>query len=91
MRIQGTEAKLMSSKNKYPHFIFSPLIDSDFHLWKVDSLNQVFSAWMKTVSQQTKQDGDSEDSDRTHFADEVLRPHSTESEIGEQCRETRSV
>lgn len=87
MGIQGTEAKLMSSKNKYPHFIFSLLTDLEFHLLKVDSLNKVFYAWMKIVSQQTKQDRDLEDSYWTHFADEVLCPHSTENEIEEQCRE----
>lgn len=45
---------------------------------------------MKIVSQQTKQDGDWEDSYRTHFADEVLRPYSTENNIEAQCREKRS-
>lgn len=42
---------------------------------------------MKIVSQQTKQDGDWEDSYQTHFADEVLCPYSTENEIEAQCRE----
>lgn len=69
MEIQGTEAKLMSSKNKGTHFIFSMTVD--FHLLKSDSLNKLLYAWMKTVSQQTKQDGDLEDSYVIHFTDEV--------------------
>lgn len=46
----------MSSKDKHTHFIFSLPIDLDFYLLKVDSVNEVFYAWMKIVSQQTKQD-----------------------------------
>lgn len=37
-------------------------IDSDFNLMKDDSFNNVLYAWMKTVSQQTKQNGYLEDS-----------------------------
>lgn len=69
MEIQGTEAKLMSSKNKGTHFIFTMTVD--VHLLKSDSLNKLLYAWMKIVSQQTKQDGDLEDSYVIHFADEV--------------------
>lgn len=76
----------MSSQNKYTHFIFSLPVDLDFHLLKVDSLNKVFYAWMKTVSQQTKQDGVLEDSYQPHFADGVLCPNSAENGIEEQCK-----
>lgn len=47
---QGTEAKLMTSKNKYAHFSVRVSIDSDFNLMKVNSFNNVFYAWMKSVS-----------------------------------------
>lgn len=68
----------MSSKDKYTHFSFSRPIESDFHLWKADSLNKVFYAWVKIVSQQTNQDECLENSYQTHFVDEVLCPNSTE-------------
>lgn len=68
----------MSSKDKYTHFSFSRPIQSDFHLWKADSLNKVFYAWVKIVSQQTNQDECLENSYQTHFVDEVLCPNSTE-------------
>lgn len=78
MGLQGTEEKLMSSKDKYTHFSFSRPIESDFHLWKADSLNKVFYAWVKIVSQQTNQDECLENSYQTHFVDEVLCPNSKE-------------
>lgn len=87
---QGTEAKLMTSKNKYAHFSVRMSIDSDFNLMKVDSFNSVFYPSMKIVSQQTKQDGYLEDSYQTHFADEVLCPNSTENKIEEQYKEKQS-
>lgn len=86
----GTEAKLMTSKNKYAHFSVRMSIDTDFNLMKVDSFNNVFSAWVTSVSQQTKQDGYLEDSYQTRFADEVLCPNSTKNKIEERYKEKQS-
>lgn len=80
----------MTSKNKHVHFSVRMSIDSDFNLMKVDSFNNIFYAWMKIVSQQTKQDGYLEDSYQIHFADEVLCPSSTENKIEVQYKEKQS-
>lgn len=66
-RIQGTEAKLMTSKSKHAHFSFRMPIGTDFKLLKVDSFNNIFYTWMSIVSQQAKQDGYLEDSYETHL------------------------
>lgn len=52
-----------------------------FHILKVDSLNESSYAWVKIVSQRTKQDGDLEDSYHTRFAKGVLCPRSREKKI----------
>lgn len=65
-------------------------IDFNFHPLKGESLNKVFYAWVKIVSQQTKQDGDLEGSYQTHFAEKVLWLNSIENKREEPFKEKNS-
>lgn len=65
-------------------------IDFNFHPLKGESLNKVFYALVKIVSQQTKQDGDLEGSYQTHFAEKVLWLNSIENKREEPVKEKNS-